>query len=166
MSPKSKIMVGVLGTFVALGIVVAQGKPLVEFEVDETLAIGVANILMVFVVIAVFIERACEVAVDLLTDFGLLPPKPAEGAEAGAQARRLNSSLICLGFGVAISLLGFRLVETMLTLIVAPSSSDTLNFPAYFDKVDTLLTALVLAGGSEGIHRMIEAITGEKGDAG
>ena len=62
--------------------------------------------------------------------------------------------VICLVFALAISLAGMRLAEAILNVatggVFAPEGS--------FTYVDTLLTSFFLAGGSEGIHRVISRL--------
>ena len=55
---------------------------------------------------------------------------------------------VALGVGVVVSMIGFRALSA---LVVAPDPP-----PVYLGAVDILLTGALLAGGSDGLHKLVE----------
>lgn len=153
-----KIIASVIGAVVLIGIYQAQNSELLTLDADETILAGAANIIMVYFVLALLIERACEVAMDILTAAGAVAPKPTAGQDEGASDRRLVSLTICLLFAAFVTLAGLRLVE----MILGVATTGDLQLAGYFAGADALLTCLFLAGGSEGVHQVMLQITGQK----
>ncbi|MFK7876803.1 MAG: hypothetical protein AB8B71_13650 [Paracoccaceae bacterium] len=148
----------------AMGLeTLGANQPLRVFNGDSTILISVTNILLVFLVFATFIERACEIALSLLTSLRLVPQKIETEASGGPndRTRRLVGGSICFVFAMIIALVGVRLIETTLTLATLPadyagSEPWTLTgIGPSFVVFDTILTALILSGGSEQIHKII-----------
>lgn len=119
---------------------------------------GAANIVVVYFILALLIERACEVAMDLLTAVGAVIPKDRADPTSVQNNRRAVSVTICMGFAVVISLAGLRLVE-MILVLATDTNPET---GRYFAGMDVLLTALILAGGSDGIHQIMRKMLGER----
>lgn len=154
----SKVTAALLGAIVLIGVYQAQNTELLTLVADETILAGAANIIMVYFVLALLVERACEVAMDLLTAAGAVKAKDASAAEKTQSDRRMVSIFVCLVFSIVISLAGLRLVEMILEVATA---SDIQPEP-YFAAVDALLTSLILAGGSDGIHQILRSMLGDK----
>jgi hypothetical protein len=55
-----------------------------------------------------------------------------------------------------VSLVGLRMVEMILNV----ATTTDLEPEGYFSAVDALLTSLVLAGGSDGIHKILRPLLG------
>lgn len=158
MKPGSILTALALGAIVLLGVFLAPSTELLELKGDETVILAVSNMLLVYFILALLIERACEVVMDLLTAFGAVVPKDPTSDAAEHSARRLISMMICLVFAVVITLAGLRLVEAVLGL----TTDGDVTYPAYFAYVDAILTCLILTGGSDGLHQIIRSILGAK----
>ncbi|MEJ6394179.1 hypothetical protein V8J82_12975 [Gymnodinialimonas sp. 2305UL16-5] len=113
---------------------------------------SVTNLCVIFVLLSLMIERACTVAMGALTALGVLPVKAQN--KMRQPRRNLTAFLICLTFASLIAANGLFLSELVLTSVI-PDGADA-RFSSGFRYIDTALTALVLAGGSEGIHKMIK----------
>jgi len=80
------------------------------------------------------------------------------GPGTAQSERRAISMFICLLFAVVVSLAGLRLVESILGL----AATNGFVPKPYFTTIDAFLTALILAGGSDGVHQIMTRILGEK----
>ncbi|MEM6550283.1 MAG: hypothetical protein AAF713_21475 [Pseudomonadota bacterium] len=158
MQRNATITASLLGFIALIGIWQGTEPDILEFETEETLIIGATNILLVYLVLALLIERGCEVAMDVLTAIGAVPPEDPAESEVAQPERRIASVLICLVFAAAIASIGLRLVEMILTTVTGPDFVA----PESFRWIDMALTALILAGGSEGIHQIIRALPGSE----
>jgi hypothetical protein len=145
----------ILGATAVISLIQAQSVDILELKDQTTIIVDATNVLMVFLVIAVAIERGCEGVMETITAAGLIPAKPADGTSDPeiSNARALVGNMLCLSFAAAISLFGLRLVEMVLES-ATDTSIDASKGTAF---VDALLTALILAGGSNGIHKMIKS---------
>ncbi|MCF2869490.1 hypothetical protein L0664_00300 [Octadecabacter sp. G9-8] len=134
---------------------------LLELDATQAITAGAANIILVFFVLALLIERACEVAMNLLTASGAVPAERASEPGNAKSDRKMVSIFVCLAFSIVISLAGVRLVEMILDL-----AAKTVFQPnGYFKAADTLLTALVIAGGSDGFHQILRPLLGDTSNA-
>ncbi len=158
MQTSSKIVASALGAIVLIGVYQAQSTELLTLVSNETIIAGAANIILVYFVLALLVERACEVVMDLLTAVGVVAAK--DGAAQGSKQpeRRMVSIFVCLVFAIVISLAGLRLVEMILEI----ATKSDVQTEAYFAVMDTLLTSLILAGGSDGTHQIMRSLLGEK----
>lgn len=95
---------------------------------------------------------------DLMTASGIVPSKGASTSDAIVSGRRLVSAFVCLVFAIVISHAGLRLVEMVLEV----ATSSEIASADYFRVVDALLTSLILAGGSDGIHQIMRSLLGDK----
>jgi hypothetical protein len=135
------------------------------------------NVLAPLIVIALFVERAVEVVITVWRAEGGRERKrrlrqelakakegrPADpwAAQAEANSYRAQSQRLAFYTGLAIALfialMGIRAIEMLVQRDVI------LGFPAWqqsvFFWVDISVTALLLAGGAEGIHRVVDAFT-------
>lgn len=158
MKPSSKITASVLGALVLIGVFQAQNTDLLTLVDDKTIIAGASNIILVFFVLALIVERACEVVMDVMTASGNVPAKPASDNGENTGDRRLVSVFVCLVFSVVISLAGLRLVEMILEVATASDIAPA----GYFAAIDALVTSLILAGGSDGIHQVMRSLLGQK----
>jgi len=158
MLTNSKITASILGALALIGVTRAQSTELLDLNVDETILSGVANILLLYFVLALVIERACEVVMDILTANGAVVGKDSTDQGTAPSERRAISMFICLLFAVVVSLAGLRLVESILGL----AATNGFVPKPYFTTIDAFLTALILAGGSDGVHQIMTRILGEK----
>lgn len=158
MKPWTKIMTGGLSAVALIGVFISKDQKLIDLNVDSTVLVASTNLLLVYLVFAAFIERGCEVAMNMLTALGVVAPKSNAPNAPQQTDRSMVSSVICLVFAIGISLAGLRLIEMILNVASVGKLSDLGD---YFKIVDVFLTALILAGGSEGIHKIIGAIEGE-----
>ncbi|MEM1364318.1 MAG: hypothetical protein AAGH82_01080 [Pseudomonadota bacterium] len=157
-------------------------KPLVN-EGDLGKLLDVANLLAVFFVLALFLERACEVAVGILTAANVLPEDPkarkdpeseedqgtlapkaakvlaeqkalqAKQAKAATKTRFLAAQLLCLSAGLVAAYYGFRLLTMSSDILIIKPPEQ-----ATWQRLDIIVTAFVLAGGAKGIHDLIERV--------
>lgn len=157
MENRSKFTAAFLGSLTFIGAYHAQSIELLELHSNQAIIAGAANILLIFFVFALLIERACEVTMALLTAAGTVPPKDTSGDSATSD-RMMVSIFVCLAFSIVISLSGLRLVEMILNV----AATTDVTPEGYFTIADTLLTALILAGGSDGIHQMLRPLLRDK----
>lgn len=157
MENRSKFTAAFLGALTLIGAYSAQSIPLLELHASHAILAGAANIIMIFFVFALLIERACEVAMALLTAAGTVPPETPP-ANSASSDRKMVSIFVCLTFSTVVSLSGLRLVEMILN--VAAASDVTPE--GYFTIFDTVLTALILAGGSDGFHQILRPLLDKK----
>jgi len=158
MQKSSKITASLLGAIVLVGVYQAQNTELLTLVSKETIIAGTANIILVYFVLALLVERACEVVMDLLTAAGVVTAKAGSGQGSIQSDRRMISIFVCLVFAIVISLAGLRLVE----MILEVATKSDVQPKGYFAAVDALLTSLILAGGSDGIHQIMRSLLGEK----
>jgi hypothetical protein len=135
------------------------------------------NVLAPLLVIALFIERAVEVVITVWRAEGTKDRKrrlqrelekerdglPADpwAAQTAAASYRAQSQRLAFYTGLTIALfialMGIRAIEMLVQRDVI------LGFPAWqqsvFFWVDVSVTAMLLAGGAEGIHRVVDAFT-------
>lgn len=155
--PRNSIITAtLLGAIALVSIGFGVDTPILAFEPQKTIVIGATNILIVYFILALLIERACEVAMDLLTGLGAVAPEEPETPDVKKPERRMASVLLCLVFATAISGTGLRLVE----MILATASIGEFQADNAFRWIDMTLTALILAGGSDGVHQIIRSLPG------
>ena len=148
----------VLAAMVFVGVYNAQSAELLALKDNATIIAGAANVIVIYFILALLGERACEVGMEVLTAANVVSPKDPSEPSKGRSERRLLSVMLCLLFATIISLAGLRLVEMILEVATAAA----LQTQGYFAFVDALLTALIMAGGSDGIHQIMRSILGEK----
>ena len=158
------------------------------------------NTLLVFMLLAIIIEIACEVLVAALTTIGVLPPDlkttlqrasnttpapiPDSNLDGNAAAagvpvtdasidsnaatnvtdgetadlevnkqRQSLAQLLCIGFGLIASTAGFLFLDlSMQALKVTGFSLEQSNWR----NLDMVVTALILAGGADSFHRIMD----------
>lgn len=155
-----KITALALGAVILAGAYSSKDIDALTLNTDESILLGAANIVLIYFVLALIIERACEVSVDALTATDLLPHKTSAQDDAALAERRLVSVVICVVFGTGVSLAGLRLIEMILSLAVI----EPVDLTGTFVAADTVLTGLILAGGSEGLHRILRRLLGAKSE--
>lgn len=158
MNNVSKLTSLALGAAILLGVSQSARVGLLGLNTEETILASAANILLVYFVLALMIERGCEVAMDVATALSLVPPKNKPDSAPQPRERTMVAVLLCLGFAVAITLTGMRLIE----MVLKAASESAFAPTGGFVYADTVLTAFILAGGSEGIHRLIRTLLGDK----
>jgi len=147
--------------FYAVGIVVAilaagfssvwLGGQIVFQPPDEAAILGRLQQMLLF---AVAIERSVEVYLSLSDQNGPDRHDPGEaGVRPGAAA---PAALAALVLGLALALVGMRLLDTVGT--VQPDASWIVG--AIWGGVDVLVSAGLMAGGSALVHEMAELIRG------
>jgi len=78
----------------------------------------------------------------------------AKAARALFRARTMRVAMVAgLVLGIVVSAIGFRVLRTLIDPTTLAADSVQLWV---FDFVDIVLTGAVLAGGSDGIHKLIE----------
>lgn len=158
----------------ALGVIVSSGHAPAAIAFKALDIPAVTGLLSWLFVVALFIERSVEVIVMVLRDepadvlqaavdseqarlAALQKADPAATVDSAVliQANRALAAYragtkelaLCVGFvlGVLVSLAGVR----ALAAVLGPQGGDGL-----FNAADILVTGAVLAGGSDGVHKM------------
>jgi hypothetical protein len=124
---------------------------------------NIANVLTPLVAISLFIERAVEVvisawrnqgATDLQNAASSADPAVAAGASQALNLYRARtqklSFLVSLTLSAVAAMVGVRAVAPLVQN--APNSG-------VFEMLDVVVTALLLAGGADGIHQIITTFT-------
>ena len=158
MTRSGKLVTFALGLGVALGVFEAANAPLVALKSNETILTEVSNVLLIYFILALAIERGCEVAMDLLLALKVVPPKSLQTAASANLERRLVSLTLCLLLASGLSLAGLRFGEAVLELAAMPAPVTE----GYFRVIDAAMTALLLAGGSDGVHQVLRRLLGDK----
>jgi hypothetical protein len=131
-------------------------------------------------IVALFIERAVEVIISVLRDSGASPLESrvdtaqkkvkeqarvtpgavayldeVQGAQAALDSYRAGTKEIalCISFvlGIFVSLAGVRALDAIVNFV----PSDNWLFPI----ADIILTGAIVAGGSDGVHQMVNVFT-------
>ena len=148
------ITIGVLVIFTILGIV--QGGTLsnaLSLNAQNVDIVGITNLLLIYFVLALLIERACQVAMTSMTFLGLAPAEDKSNVQTQSM-RSLIATAICLLLATGITLSGLRLMTGVLGLVsVEDINASGVNA---FLIADLVLTILILSGGSDGVHQIIE----------
>ncbi len=140
--------------------------------------LNVAQVFAPLVLVAAFVERATEVVMtglrggesdqleadlDAATAAAQAAPSPESAAAVRALQRRLLAFkstsrevafLLASGLGIGAALCGIRGLAGLLAPTQAQPPSPSFNL------LDILLTGLVIGGGADGIHKMVQAILG------
>lgn len=152
-------------TMIVIGIGNHNDNAVLTFSSDQTFFISIANILVVYFVLALLIERACEVGVSVLTATNVI--RAGDGVEGSEidRERKLVSTILCFGFSIGVALLGVRLIEMVLIVAIEdPTDANraaVLAQIASFPVADSILTALILSGGSDQIHSIIKRLNSQ-----
>lgn len=168
---------GVVGVMAVAGLLVLfNGLPdypvLTEFRAEALQAIP--NVMAPLVILALFIERGVEVILaawraggasqresdmQMAMDQGTVDEQWR--ARTDLDSYRADSQRLAFALAFVISLLismmGVRAIEMLVgqnLLAAAPAEQRTL-----FVRVDVLVTSLLLTGGAEGIHKVVNAFT-------
>jgi hypothetical protein len=148
---------------VVVGIVVARNPALVRFWpfTPGEFVQAVTPLLLV----ALFVERALEIVIG-----GLYGGAEAELKKLVKEKQKSDTDLLkfkastrrvafagALVFGLTISAIGVRGLE----LFVDPAVFDTLTSTqrTVFRTVDVLVTASLIAGGADGMHKLVSVFT-------
>ena len=111
------ITIGVLVIFTILGIV--QGGTLsnaLSLNAQNVDIVGITNLLLIYFVLALLIERACQVAMTSMTFLGLAPAEDKSNVQTQSM-RSLIATAICLLLATGITLSGLRLMTGVLGLV-------------------------------------------------
>jgi hypothetical protein len=133
---------------------------------------GVANIgqtLAPLVMVAAFIERAVEVVITAWRDEAALrlqhaADKASTPEDVAARKHDLDlyklqtqrhAFTISLAFALIAAIVGVRAVTPLIAATADRPANQQLGFAVF----EVLLTALLLAGGSDGIHQLVTTVT-------
>jgi len=167
-SPEASSRAILVGIAIAYVVALAaafqfQGlSPSLKFSAQGVLNVG-STVAPLFAISA-FVERAVEIVITAARGPGALALSrglSAAADDAGREeARRWldryrlttqrQSFAVALAIGLFAGLVGVRAVAPLLS---APPQNR------WFDLFDVTLTSLLLAGGSEGIHRLVTTVT-------
>lgn len=155
--------IATIGGLVAVVVIVAlvvfvllpsDWKTFEEFDVSQ-----VGSMLATLGVIALFLERSLEVFISIWREKG--KAELLESSEKTKEDYRANTQriamLVSFSASCLISAVGVRTLQPLV-------GSDTLSGMGerqtdWFHFVDVFLTAGLLAGGSEGIHKLTQVYT-------
>lgn len=115
---------------------------------------AIVLILTAYLLIVVFVEQACEVVINVM--FGRKTNTASSAPfDVSDRTRFLVSQAFCVALAVAVALIGFRVLAQITPALgyQLPTDSDDL---VRFNAVDTVLSALLLAGGAERFHQIIK----------
>jgi len=158
----SKEANGVWATLVAVGLIVpaiivqqsAHPAPL-AFSTDGLTNVG--QTMAPLFAISAIIERAVEVVITAWRDGGALDVEHAPREKARYKLRTQQLSfIVSLVLSLGASLVGVRALSALLAKLPDTVSLAQRNSVAVFD---ILITALLLAGGADGIHKVVSTIT-------
>lgn len=148
---------------VVVGIVVARNPALVRFW--PFTAGEFVQAVTPLLLVALFVERALEIVIG-----GLYGGAEAELKQQVKKKEKTDTDLLqfkastrrvafagALVFGLTISAIGVRGLE----LFVDPAVFDTLTATqrTVFRTVDVLVTASLIAGGADGMHKLVSVFT-------
>lgn len=108
-------------------------------------------------------EKALAEAGDTLA---LAQRESAAPLEAVRRAKSHSAALLAVGFGLAAACVGMRIFGPFLLdgegeLIAAFQGDEHALQLAWFRFTDIVLSAVILAGGADGIHKIISAMKGD-----
>src|SRR5687768_11416278 len=131
---------------------------------------NIANVMAPLMLVALFIERAVEVVVSAWRDEGAkhLEHSIANAAAGSAPYAQRNLAMykvqtmriaMIVSFSLAFfaALVGVRAVAPLLDLSAAGTLSA--GQALWFFRFDVVLTALLIAGGAEGMHQIVSTFT-------
>lgn len=161
-----KVTLSVLAALAIIGYTIAvRVSPAAEpiaFELGSLDWTAALNLLAIFFVVSVLLERACEVLVNILTSLGALPAQDAEAPNdaffTASSVRTLAAILICLLLSGLLVGSGLFLTEMIMDTVLL--SDQDFGSDWSFRAADIAITMLILAGGSEGIHLVMKRIKG------
>jgi hypothetical protein len=152
-------------TVVALVIVVAivtagfNGFDIIPYQ-PHVLDAG-KGLVTALVVVTAFVERATAVLASIWFNESIANARIAKDdaatikvTEKQTQARQIMALII----GVLVSLAGTRTLEALLDLTKAKQPIPSFQLGLFY-AVDILITAGLIAGGSDGIHKISEILT-------
>lgn len=148
----------------------AQFTPLQFKPIDKN---SIINLLVPLFIISVFIERGLEVfiAVWRKPESDLLSEKQqhvTEGRSNRIELTKYKSTTSRLAFisgvsmGIMISFAGVRVLYPLMIMTVGKNALNQVseNQVFFFNTLDILVTGGIIGGGSDGIHKVINVITG------
>lgn len=148
---------------VAAGLSLRAGA-VTTLSFREGAAWQTANVLAPLVVIAALIERAVEVVVGALREPGAreiaLDREGDRAGEAAARLGRYKAATMKIAFTLAFALallIGMSGVNAISQFVSLEGVNETQKLVLRW--VDATVTALMLAGGADGIHRVVTTIT-------
>lgn len=168
---------GVIGLLAVAGLLILFNKlpdypVLTEFRAEALQAIP--NVMAPLVLLALFIERGVEVILaawraggtsqregemEMAMDRGAVDDQWR--AKSDLESYRADTQRLAFALGFIISLLismmGVRAIEMLVGPDVLGSASPEQRI--LFVRVDIFVTSLLLTGGAEGIHKVVNAFT-------
>jgi hypothetical protein len=177
-SKAGPVIVGLaIAALVAIALNGTSPAPVLFKPVTQQAFLGTMSWLFI---VALFVERAVEVIISVLRDSGAAPLESqvdnaqekvkeqsrvtpgavaylveTQAAQAALAAYRAVTKEIalCIGFvlGLFVSLAGVRALSSIVNSVPA----DNWLFPI----ADIILTGAIIAGGSDGVHQMVNVFT-------
>lgn len=119
---------------------------------------AVLQIFLPVLALAIFIERAVEVYVNTHRESGKLEAKGhgSRELETYKTHTRRKAFLMALTLGTLVSLVGMRVLFPLVSADFVPAGLQG----RLFGMVDVVITAAMLAGGAEPIHKLMLVLTG------
>lgn len=158
LSVVEKVVIGTIWAAVPVVIVliIILDPKVVPLNTDAARDIGQTLLLLMF--IALIVERALEAIISAWRGPGKQRLKPTTAEESPSpeylsytHATRIIVLALALLLGLLIAAVGIRVIEP----IVDSTALEKLgNQDRWFRSIDVLLTGGVIAGGSEGIHKI------------
>lgn len=164
---KAKIFAGITIAILA-GLMASEkenlGSNVKKILIDDSI-INIAqlfNTFVIFILLAMIIEVACEVFVSVLTIMKLLPADPTDtpgmtddDKTEATRERKGFALLLCIVFGLLVATNGFLFMQLSLQAL---TKTGTEIDAIMWRQLDVVVTALVLAGGADGIHQIWKSL--------
>jgi len=82
--------------------------------------------------------------------------KSSQNLSVYTSVNRTLALLMGLAMGIAVSALGFRILQPLVDPVSLQSTTSIHH--KFFGGVDTLITGALIGGGSNGVHRILDAV--------
>jgi uncharacterized membrane protein YqjE len=128
---------------IAVVAIIISRIELVGLELRPLKEIQLSTLFMTFPIILALTER--------FNEFFVLPKKEPYIKEEIIK----NTSLASFIVGLFLAIAGFRILETFMTF---PINFDGMQIK-YFEFIDVILTATVIAGGTDGWHQLVALLS-------
>jgi len=146
-----KITLYIIALFV-LTILLFYQFEMTILELKPIKQIDLSTLLVSFPILLTLVERFNELFVIKKIN-QITPSSDENGASAKKNFR--NTTLTSFTIGLLIAIVGFRILETFMN----PPSETLLFQNIAFRSLDCILTASIIAGGTDGWHQLISLIS-------
>lgn len=146
-----KITLYILALFV-ITMILFYRFDMTIMELKPIKQIDLSTLLVSFPIVLALVERFNELFV--IKKINQMIPSSDEN-EASTKKNFRNTTLTSFTIGLLIAIVGFRILETFMT----PPSETILFQNIAFRSLDCILTASIIAGGTDGWHQLVSLIS-------